>query len=536
MKKHYALTFTIGGVQDYIAASRKIWDLWSGSFLISYLTSKAIKALLKDSRCTNTVLVFPDKNNPLIKQQADEAIFKTSIPNKFLAIAECDESDIRQVCKDMEKAVRDTYGELLKKPIKDIPVLNNLPKEEQEKLISQESEWIECYWLAKEISEDLGNLNNPETRKKTVAKLQANLGLELAMLKNYRTVLSRQIEEKETREQDKCSLCGKRVARIQDKNKKHEKLCLNCYAKRKINKTIPECENIRNNGKPTHLDNVSTRDFSEVKYYAIYQADGDSMGDTVKDNPEELSKKLLDFSNAVWQQEPMADKNATLIYCGGDDVLYFSDVKSVLDIACDTNKLFGEKVRISENDKTLTMSAGIHISHNKESMSLALENARRAEKASKDAGKDRFTISVDKRSGDFVSWTAKNWKMAAYFKYMANVFRKDDVSTALYYQLRDELSVFAGDRNAADKNQPAAIPEEQLRNRIEFILGRRFIGEDNKEAKKQTIQKILAKENFPLSSKKDIWDLLDFLEVAAFFARLNGKEKMYPKITEADIK
>ena len=535
MKKHYALTFTIGGVQDYIAASRKIWDLWSGSFLISYLTSKAIKALLKDSRCTNTVLVFPDKNNPLIKQQADEAIFKTSIPNKFLAIAECDESDIRQVCKDMEKALRDTYGELLKKPIKDIPVLNNLPKEEQEKLISQESEWIECYWLAREISsEDLGNLNSPETRKKTVAKLQSALGFELAMLKNYRTVLSRQAEEKETREQDKCSLCGKRVALIEDenKNKKHEKLCLNCYAKRKINETIHKHEGI---SKPEHLNNLSTRDFTE--YYAIYQADGDSMGDTVKDNPEELSKKLLDFSNAVWQQEPMADKNATLIYCGGDDVLYFSDVKSVLDIACDTNKKFGEIVRLEEKkDTTLTMSAGIHISHNKESMALALENARKAEKMSKDAGKDRFTISVDKRSGDFVSWTAKNWKMAAYFKYMANVFRKDDVSTALYYQLRDELSVFAGDRNAADKNQPAAISEEQLRNRIEFILGRRFIGEDNKEAKKQTIQKILAKENFPLSSKKDIWDLLDFLEVAAFFARLNGKEKMYPNITEADIK
>lgn len=548
MKRQYAIQFTIGGVQDYIAASRKIWDLWSGSFLISYLTAQAIKAIINDSRCARILsskaaneeagqcadIIFPNPENPLIKQNSGNAIFRTSIPNKFLALAECEESDIKEVCVNLENKVRERYGSLLSVPMNNIDSLKDLPETEKKELAAAESEWIECYWLAKELDQEMiEKLKNEATRKKAVAELQKSLGLEVAMLKNYRTVLSHQVHEKETREQDKCSLCGKRVARIQDKNKKHEKLCLNCYAKRKINETIPKCENIRNNGKPTHLDNVSTRDFA--KYYAIYQADGDSMGDIVSEDPEGLSKLLLDFSNAVWAKEPEENntaKNTTLIYCGGDDVLYFSDVKSVLDIACETNELFKSKVQF--DGKKMHMSAGIHVSHNKESMSLALENARRAEKASKDAGKDRFTISVDKRSGDFVSWTADSWDMALDFKFMVNVFKKDDVSTALYHNLRDELSVFAGDQGGITQDDKIEVPEEQLRNRMEYILNRRFIGENNKEDKKKAIKRIIDK--FPLETKKDLWNLMDFLEIATFFARINGKEPMYPGITENDIK
>ena len=317
MKRQYAIQFTIGGVQDYIAASRKIWDLWSGSFLISYLTAQAIKAIINDSRCarilsSNTAnagagqcadIIFPNPGNPLIRPDSGEAIFRTSIPNKFLALAECEESDIKEVCVNLEKTVRNRYGSLLSASMRNIETLKDLPETEKKELAATESEWIECYWLAKELDQEtIEKLKNETTRKKAVAELQKSLGLEVAMLKNYRTVLSHQVHEKETPEQDKCTLCGKRVAR--KKGKEHEKLCLNCYAKRKINETIPECENIKNDGKPTHLDNVSTRDFSEIKYYAIYQADGDSMGDIVSEDPEGLSKLLLDFSNAVWAKEP----------------------------------------------------------------------------------------------------------------------------------------------------------------------------------------------------------------------------------------
>ncbi|MFS8580603.1 MAG: hypothetical protein LOD88_11335, partial [Novibacillus thermophilus] len=44
-KKQSLLVFSIGPVQSFIAAARKLEDLWSGSYVLSYLAESGIKRL-----------------------------------------------------------------------------------------------------------------------------------------------------------------------------------------------------------------------------------------------------------------------------------------------------------------------------------------------------------------------------------------------------------------------------------------------------------------------------------------------------------
>mgnify|MGYP001054567604 CR=1 FL=1 len=58
------LIFSIGPVQDFIAAARRTQDLWMGSFLLAYLASRALKAMQE----ADAQILYPDlKDQPLLE-------------------------------------------------------------------------------------------------------------------------------------------------------------------------------------------------------------------------------------------------------------------------------------------------------------------------------------------------------------------------------------------------------------------------------------------------------------------------------------
>jgi CRISPR-associated protein Cmr2 len=102
------LSFTIGPVQSFISQAKSLRDLWSGSYLLSWLTFAAIEALIDE--LGPTAIVFPSlRGNPIcdhrrparlgpdvgraigLDEPADPV--NGSLPNTFLAVVPAREAD-----------------------------------------------------------------------------------------------------------------------------------------------------------------------------------------------------------------------------------------------------------------------------------------------------------------------------------------------------------------------------------------------------------------------------------------------------------
>jgi CRISPR-associated protein Cmr2 len=120
------LLFQIGPVQDFIAQARKTQDLWSGSYLLSFLIAQAMLAIAEE--IGPDAIVFPQlRGLPLadfhwwkkahfgdVKLRASHAneLLTPNLPNRFLALVPGPRAaDLARVA---EKAVRDTWQDIAK--------------------------------------------------------------------------------------------------------------------------------------------------------------------------------------------------------------------------------------------------------------------------------------------------------------------------------------------------------------------------------------------------------------------------------------
>lgn len=143
-----------------------------------------------------------------------------------------------------------------------------------------------------------------------------------------------------------------------------------------------------------------------LPYYAILLADGDRMGKAIDaqkdiDSHRRLSGKLSEFAKEV--RVIVEDSyGGSLVYAGGDDVLAFVPLHTVLACAKELAEKFKEQLSgvQDEDSNTPTLSVGVAVAHHLEPLSDALELARKAEKVAKAIeGKDALAVVVDKRSG-----------------------------------------------------------------------------------------------------------------------------------------
>lgn len=143
-------------------------------------------------------------------------------------------------------------------------------------------------------------------------------------------------------------------------------------------------------------------------YYAILLADGDSMGKVIdheaEQGPEQhqqLSRKLAEFSASV--RSIVESNHGSLIYAGGDDVLAFMPLHTVLQCAQELANTFYNSLKDfhDSKDKSPTLSVGVAIVHHLQPLREALKLARDAEeKVAKHVdGKNALAIIISKRSG-----------------------------------------------------------------------------------------------------------------------------------------
>lgn len=250
-------------------------------------------------------------------------------------------------------------------------------------------------------------------------------------------------------------------------------------------------------------------------YYALLLADGDHMGKVIDaqetpDKHQELSRAQSCFARIV--QDIVDRHRGSLVYSGGDDVLAFVPLHTVLDCACDLANTFREhlagfKVVDDKSEISPTLSVGIAVAHYLEPLSDVLEMARRSEKAAKSVGgKNALAVTLSKRSGVERTikgtWGTLDW----WLKRFIDLHRTDEIPDGAAYELRDLVRQLETSRIELQETLQKAAREEAKR-----ILRRKKARRGTKpiaDAVLHDLETILDKSEFSFEKLKQLVDIL----------------------------
>lgn len=150
------LHFSIGPVQPFIASAKTTRDLWTGSFLLSWLSFQAMRVVAE--RLGPDHLVYPSlRGNPLadwwlrdvgLQEQALkpdwESLLRPCLPNKFLAVVPS--SAAEKLAQDCEKAVHEAWGSVSAAGRK-LLVRRGVVDDELDGWNEQLRSLLECFWV-----------------------------------------------------------------------------------------------------------------------------------------------------------------------------------------------------------------------------------------------------------------------------------------------------------------------------------------------------------------------------------------------------
>jgi len=190
------------------------------------------------------------------------------------------------------------------------------------------------------------------------------------------------------------------------------------------------------------------------KYICVIQADGDNMGSVVSNIPNgklsAFSKDLLNFGEKSCKI--IEAFGGLPIYAGGDDLLFIAPVvgkesRNILDLVKNLDKEYQtirvkvENYHILKEGKPLTtsMSYGISISYYKFPLYEALESARNLlfENAKHIEGKNALAWKLQKNSGSsFSGRCSKSDEVYKLFEKVVKTTSEDHLVTAVAHKIR----------------------------------------------------------------------------------------------------
>ena len=183
-------------------------------------------------------------------------------------------------------------------------------------------------------------------------------------------------------------------------------------------------------GRVRTLEKIS----GEFKYYAVVVADGDKMGQKIKneatgspENIKMLSKKLFNFFTKEDDIYKLVNESykGELIYAGGDDILAFIPVKTehftFLDFINTLDKRFKELV-----GEDVSLSFGVNIVYVKYPLRRAIKEAFNLLYKAKDYKQNSIAIKTTKHSGQYFETKLSLGKSSylEYKKLVDNVLNK----------------------------------------------------------------------------------------------------------------
>lgn len=270
-----------------------------------------------------------------------------------------------------------------------------------------------------------------------------------------------------------------------------------------------------------------------LPYYALLAADGDRMGKAInaQNTSEEhrrLSQQLTRFAGKV--SGIVAEHKGSLVYSGGDDVLAFVPLHTVLCCASALAKMFCHQLKafgIDENGTCCspTLSVGIAVAHHLDPLSDALSLARAAEKTAKSVpGKNALAITVSKRSGADLTVAGRWGKLDQRLQLFVEWHYTDAIPDGAAYQLRDLVQRLHTPDEGCNRLQEV-MRKEALRvlRRKEAQQGQQPIGEDVLQKLEEFLDEL---DQSPAKQQPSVGRLADELILARLFA--DAKEQAGP--------
>jgi len=249
-------------------------------------------------------------------------------------------------------------------------------------------------------------------------------------------------------------------------------------------------------------------------YYVLLQADGDNMGQAIDNQPDlqshqRLSKALSEFAAGV---SGIVEKHDGVpIFSGGDDVLAYLPLHTVLQCANDLAEKFEERLkgfsfRDGAVEKSPTLSIGIAVVHHLDPLSDSLELTRQAEKEAKGVtGKDALAVTVSKRSGVDRTVAGPRQALAERLGAMIGFLRRKKIGKGAAYELQ-ELHRLLG---------TSGLPEVALSGEALRIIQRKRESGGSRGIDEEVHEKFTA---WIENSEIDIGELAQELMVAGVFA------------------
>jgi CRISPR-associated protein Cmr2 len=271
-----------------------------------------------------------------------------------------------------------------------------------------------------------------------------------------------------------------------------------------------------------------------IPYYAILLADGDYMGKVIDEQSKQGAGKHREISQALDSFARNVEKiietyTGALVYAGGDDVLAFMPLDTVL--AC-AQELAGEFARqlapfSYDENKPPTLSVGIAVVHHLDLLREALNLARSAEKQAKSVpSKNALAIRISKRSGEERAVAEKREKLVTQMTQLITLYRNGDIPEGTGYELHDLAQRLAGSPDNKDLQRAMLADAKRILQRKLSIRQKMYLQNSAEGVKKilNTLMAMLSGEDSPeqvqpdTTQKSRVEEFANELIVARFFA------------------
>lgn len=439
----YLLKFQIGPVQDFIAQARSTRDLWSGSYLLSWLVAEGIRHLVEKA---GGELIFPAaEDQPLLNatiQANAQALLTPNLPNIFVARVS---GDAKAIAEGVADAIH-TEWQRITDAVWKAGEAFALSESTHERFHAQAARHFSVSWLATPLS---GTYRDDYRQN----------DWHLDAVRQTRDFSGWSSGGWETNGCEKDCLSGREEAVVGGEkwqsNVSREYAHLFKHAdqlgavnvikrvwhraylmKRSEGFRVAEVKTALKDFKIRSTRAIAARDEKDdddenvdlmpgERYLAAIAFDGDSIGAWMNGGSlpddcdlhthhQRFSACLSGFAlNGV---RPIVEEKhgGFLIYAGGDDVLALVPADVALACAAELRTAFREATQSirGQDDKGHPIqpdaSAGIAIAHFKSPLQDLIRAAQEAERHAKGTiGRPAFSVTLMKRSGETDVWGAR---------------------------------------------------------------------------------------------------------------------------------
>lgn len=355
----------IGPIVDTLSLTKRPRELWSASYLFSYLMQCIISNIPVND---NTKIISPallsDKNDSTVGLYPDR-IFIEGIINA---------NEIIESALKVFAASIDIEYELVKKYFNVMSIS-----------INESSENSAIQTLNHYL--DFAELDN-----RSIDENGMNSVLTLIRKKYNSKLFDIAFKDKKFNISSLSEIATYSLSSTQSDDQ-WSQICKNAKLEEKVNADIPERYRIPDEDFfYKEIKKAFKKEYKSYhKYICIVQADGDNMGKVVShpmnNEVSELSKSLLDFGTAACKS--IRDFGGLPIYAGGDDLLFIAPVisknrRNIFDLLSDIDscyKTIQDKVvtlHLSNDEDVITtsMSYGLSVTYYKFPLYEALSSAR----------------------------------------------------------------------------------------------------------------------------------------------------------------